>query len=120
MGQALNSLSTGELQKVKLNKYLNLGVSDHLFLIDEPSFGLHPHDLEIVEKMIARLLDAGNTVVAVEHNLNMISSADYIIELGPEGGDEGGFLMYQGPVSPLLARKDSITGRYLKNYQKNT
>jgi excinuclease ABC subunit A len=70
--------------------------------------------------MIRRLLDAGNTVVAVDHNLSIISSADYIIELGPEGGDDGGFLMYQGPVSPLLGRKDSITGRFLKNFQKNT
>lgn len=120
IGQAINSLSTGELQKIKLNKYLNLGVSDHLFLIDEPSFGLHPHDLEIVLNMIRRLLETGNTVVAIEHNLRLIAGADYIIELGPEGGEEGGFLMYQGPISSILTQKDSITGHYLKKYIKTT
>jgi len=120
LGQKLGSLSTGELQKLKLLKYLNGERSGVLFLLDEPSFGLHPYDIEVIQKLLARLLGQGNTVVAVEHNLAMIAGADHVVELGPEGGAEGGRLLFSGSPRRMLGRADSPTGRYLKKYSKNT
>ncbi len=82
-------------RKLKLLKYLNLEKSDMLFLLDEPSFGLHGYDIAILQKLIGRLLQNRNTVVAVEHNLAMIAGADFVVELGPEGGAAGGHLIFQ-------------------------
>jgi excinuclease ABC subunit A len=120
LGEKLGSLSTGELQKLKLLKHLNGERSGVLFLLDEPSFGLHPFDVEVIQKLFARLLDQGNTIVAVEHNLAMIAAADHVVELGPEGGAGGGLLLFSGSPSRMLRRADSSTGRYLKKYLKNT
>ncbi len=118
LGQRLSSLSTGELQKIKLCKFLHQRQAPALFLIDEPSFGLHLADLAIVQRLFQRLLASGHTLVAVEHNLNLIASADYVIELGPEGGEGGGHLLYQGDVPGLLRRRQTATGPYLKNILK--
>ena len=104
LGEKLSSLSTGELQKLKLLKYLNGEKTDMLFLLDEPSFGLHPYDIEVIQKLFARLLKNRNTVVAVEHNLALIASADHVIELGPEGGDGGGYLLFSGSPAAMMAR----------------
>jgi excinuclease ABC subunit A len=120
LGEKLARLSTGELQKLKLIKYLNEERSGMLFLLDEPSFGLHPFDIEVIQQLIGRLLARRNTVVAVEHNLAMISSADHVVELGPEGGAGGGLLLFSGTPRQLLARGGSPTGRHLKKYLKNT
>jgi excinuclease ABC subunit A len=91
-----------------------------LFLLDEPSFGLHPYDIAVIQKLLARLLGQGNTVVAVEHNLAMIAGADHVVELGPEGGAGGGRLLFSGSPRRMLGRADSPTGRYLKISSKNT
>lgn len=120
LGEKLGSLSTGELQKLKLLKYLNLEKADMLFLLDEPSFGLHGYDITGLQKLIARLLQNRNTVVAVEHNLAMIAAADYIVELGPEGGAEGGHLIFSGSPARMLRSRKSLTGQYLKKYLKKT
>ncbi len=120
LGEKLVSLSSGELQKLKLLKYLDGEKTDMLFLLDEPSFGLHAYDIEVIQQLIARLLQNRNSVVAVEHNLSMIAAADYIIELGPEGGAGGGHLIFSGHPAQMLRRANSLTGRYLKKYLKNT
>ncbi len=120
LGERLGSLSTGELQKLKLLKYLNDKNTDMLFLLDEPSFGLHPYDIAVLQALIARLLARRNTVVAVEHNLAMIAGADCVVELGPEGGAGGGHLLFCGSPARLLRRGDSPTGHYLKKYLQNT
>ncbi len=120
LGEKLSALSTGELQKIKLLKYLDGEKTDMLFLLDEPSFGLHAYDVEVIQKLIARLLQKRNTVVAVEHNLAMIAGADFVVELGPEGGAGGGHLIFCGNPAQLLRRRNSPTGRYLKKYLENT
>jgi excinuclease ABC subunit A len=120
LGEKISCLSTGELQKLKLLKYLNGEKTDILFLLDEPSFGLHPYDIAVIKKLFARLLENRNTIVAVEHNLSLIAGADHVIELGPEGGDSGGYLLFSGPPIAMTKNKKSLTGQYLKNYLKNT
>jgi excinuclease ABC subunit A len=120
LGEKLNSLSTGELQKLKLLKYLNEEESEMLFLLDEPSFGLHAYDVEVIQRLISRLLQKRNTVVAVEHNLAMIAAADHVVELGPEGGAGGGHLLFSGSPWRMLRDRRSLTGRYLKKYFENT
>ena len=118
LGQKLNTLSDGELQRIKMVKYLNKKKSGSLFLIDEPCFGLHYHDIHMVKLLFDKIIGKKNTIVAVEHNLHLIASADYIIELGPEGGDGGGHLVFQGPLSNILSQSNSVTGHYLKKIEK--
>jgi excinuclease ABC subunit A len=120
LGEKTGCLSTGELQKLKLLKYLNGEKTDILFLLDEPSFGLHPYDIAVIKKLFDRLLKNRNTIVAVEHNLSLIAGADHVIELGPEGGDNGGFMLFSGAPAAMMKNKKSLTGQYLKNYLKNT
>ena len=120
LGEKTNCLSTGELQKLKLLKYLNGEKTDILFLLDEPSFGLHPYDIAVIKNLFGRLLKNRNTIVAVEHNLSLIASADHVIELGPAGGDDGGYLLFSGTPMSLMKNKKSPTGQYLKKYLKNT
>ncbi|HLP60395.1 MAG TPA: hypothetical protein VK186_16260, partial [Candidatus Deferrimicrobium sp.] len=118
LGQQLKTLSIGELQRVKLIKYLNLKKTGALFLIDEPSFGLHDYDIEAVKQLIQKLLTAKNTVVAAEHNIRLIAFADYIIELGPGGGEQGGQLIFQGSTANIKEAAGSLTGIYLKKNKK--
>jgi excinuclease ABC subunit A len=120
LGEKISCLSTGELQKLKLLKYLNREITDTVFLLDEPSFGLHPYDIAVIKKLFDRLLKNRNTIVAVEHHLSLIASADYVIELGPEGGDGGGHMLFGGTPAAMMKNKKSLTGKYLKNYLKNT
>jgi len=120
LGEKTSSLSTGELQKLNLLKYLDGEKTDILFLLDEPSFGLHPYDIAVIKKLFDRLLKNRNAIVAVEHNLSLIAGADHIIELGPEGGDNGGFMLFSGTPAAMMKNKKSLTGQYLKNYLKNT
>ncbi len=114
LGQKLHTLSSGELQKVRLVRFLGGAARDTLFLIDEPSFGLHPRDLDVVLSLVDQLLEAGHTVVAVEHNLRLVARADWVLELGPEGGAGGGHLLYAGPLAGLKRKADSPTGAFLK------
>lgn len=107
------TLSGGEVQRVNLTSCLGTSLVDTLFVLDEPSVGLHPRDIDRLIAIIRTLTDAGNTVVVVEHDEAMITAADHVIEIGPEPGHRGGNLVFQGDVSALLDSPDSITGRYL-------
>ena len=120
LGQQLKTLSIGELQRVKLIKYLNLKKTGALFLVDEPSFGLHDYDIEAVKSLILKIITAKNTIVAAEHNMGLISFADYIIELGPGGGEQGGELIFQGRTADIEKVANSVTGIYIKKNKKRT
>ena len=85
-----------------------------LYILDEPTTGLHVDDVNRLVEILQRLVDAGNTVIVIEHNLDMIKCADYIIDLGPEGGDKGGTLVAQGTPEKIVENDNSYTGRYLK------
>ncbi len=108
------TLSGGEVERVNLTSCLGTSLVDTLFVLDEPSVGLHPRDIDRLIAIIRTLTDAGNTVVVVEHDESMIRAADHVIEIGPEPGARGGHIVFQGPLPDLLA-SDALTGRYLSN-----
>ena len=115
LGQTSNTISGGEAQRVKLANELAKSSDGHtLYILDEPTTGLHPYDIEKLVNVLNRLTDLGNTVVIIEHNLDVIKCADYVIDLGKEGGENGGQLIFEGKVKDLLDCKDSYTGYYLK------
>ena len=111
------TLSGGEVQRVNLTSCLGTCLVDTLFVLDEPSVGLHPRDIDRLIAIIRTLTDAGNTVVVVEHDEAMIRAADHVIEIGPEPGARGGHVVFQGDVPALLASESSITGQYLSGRQ---
>jgi excinuclease ABC subunit A len=117
LGQSSSTLSGGEAQRVKLASYLIHGQASEpiLFLFDEPTTGLHFHDIQKLLDSLNALIEAGHSVVVIEHNLEVIKCADWVIDLGPEGGDEGGFLVYEGTPEGLVKVKKSETGRWLRN-----
>ncbi|HHV28102.1 excinuclease ABC subunit UvrA [Acetivibrio mesophilus] len=115
LGQAATTLSGGEAQRVKLAKELSKNKKGHtLYLLDEPTTGLHPHDVHKLIPLLQRLVEAGNTVVVIEHNLDVISVADWIIDFGPEGGDAGGEIVAQGTPEQVAKVTESKTGFCLK------
>lgn len=115
LGQPANTLSGGEAQRLKLAKELARPATSHtLYLLDEPTTGLHFADIEKLLEVLQKLVDAGNTVVIIEHNLDVIKNADYVIDLGPEGGEEGGRIVAQGTPEALAANPASHTGGYLR------
>lgn len=115
LGQASTTISGGEAQRVKLAYELERTSDGHtLYILDEPTTGLHPYDIDKLIGVLNRLADGGNTVVVIEHNLDVIKCADYVIDLGPEGGDKGGNLVFEGKVSNILKCEKSYTGYYLK------
>ncbi len=115
LGQPANTLSGGEAQRLKLAKELaRPEATGTLYLLDEPTTGLHFADIEKLLEVLQRLVDAGNTVVVIEHNLQVIRAADHVIDLGPEGGDEGGWLVAQGTPEEVAQVEGSYTGRYLQ------
>ena len=119
LGQPSTQLSGGEAQRIKLAYELSKrSTGKTLYILDEPTTGLHVDDVNRLVYILQRLVDAGNTVVVIEHNLDMIKCADYIIDLGPEGGDKGGTIVTQGTVKQVMKNKDSYTGQYLKKYLK--
>ena len=114
LGQPSTTLSGGEAQRVKLAYELERpSDGSTLYILDEPTTGLHPYDIEKLIRVLNRLVDNGNSVVVIEHNLDVIKSADYIIDLGPEGGDKGGNLVFEGTPDEIVSCKDSYTGIYL-------
>ena len=116
LGQPATTLSGGEAQRVKLAKELmKRSTGKTLYLFDEPTTGLHFDDINKLIKIFMRLRDGGNTVVIIEHNLDVIKCADYIIDLGPEGGDGGGNIVFEGTVEDCVKCEKSYTGRYLKS-----
>ena len=115
LGQPSTQLSGGEAQRIKLAFELSKrSTGKTLYILDEPTTGLHVDDVNRLVEILQRLVDAGNTVIVIEHNLDMIKCADYIIDLGPEGGDKGGTLVAQGTPEKIIENDNSYTGRYLK------
>lgn len=117
LGQSSTTLSGGEAQRVKLATELSrTATGKTIYILDEPTTGLHSADVHKLIEVLQRLVDAGNTVLVIEHNLDVIKTADHIIDLGPEGGDEGGYVVAQGTPEQVAAVDKSYTGRYLKSY----
>jgi excinuclease ABC subunit A len=115
VGQQANTLSGGEAQRIKLSKELSKRATGKtLYILDEPTTGLHFHDVAKLLEVLHELVDQGNTVVVIEHNLEVIKTADWVLDLGPEGGDGGGELVAQGRVEDIVAEPRSYTGQFLK------
>jgi len=115
LGQTLTTLSGGEGQRLKLAKEL-IGSGEgkrNLYLMDEPTTGLHPKDIEHFLVLLNQMVDAGNTIVVVEHNQQIIRNCDWIIDLGPEGGDKGGRVIFEGTPVEMVESSESVTARYL-------
>ena len=116
LGQSAITLSGGEAQRIKLSKELSKrSTGKTLFILDEPTTGLHFADIELLLKVLDRLKNQGNTIVVIEHNLDVIKTADWIIDLGPEGGSDGGNIVATGTPEDVAKVKDSFTGQFLKN-----
>ena len=119
IGQPATTLSGGEAQRVKLSKELSRRATGRtLYVLDEPSVGLHAADVHKLIEVLQRLVEAGNSVLIIEHNLDIIKVADWLIDLGPEGGDRGGELLAEGTPEQVMKVKDSYTGKYLKAHMK--
>ena len=119
LGQQATTLSGGEAQRVKLAKELSKSPSNHtLYILDEPTTGLHVYDIELLLKVLKRLRDNGNSVVVIEHNMEVIKSSDWVIDLGPEGGSEGGQIIANGSPEQIIKIKGSHTGKHLKKELK--
>ena len=115
LGQQATTLSGGEAQRVKLAKELSKSAYNHtLYILDEPTTGLHMYDVQLLLKVLKRLRDNGNTVVVIEHNMDVIKTSDWIIDLGPEGGSNGGQIIAKGTPESLSKNKTSYTGKHLK------
>jgi excinuclease ABC subunit A len=114
LGQPATTLSGGEAQRVKLSRELAKKATGRtLYVLDEPTTGLHFEDVQKLLSVIHRLVDAGNTVIVIEHNLDVIKTADHVLDLGPEGGDAGGYLVASGTPEAVAKVAQSHTGRYL-------
>lgn len=117
LGQSSNTLSGGEAQRIKLASYLSKAVENaknYLFVFDEPTTGLHFHDIQVLLKAINALVDQGNSVIIIEHNSEVIKCADWVIDLGPEGGENGGKVCFEGTPEQLVLSKNNYTGEFLK------
>ena len=115
LGQQATTLSGGEAQRVKLSSELSkIGTGRTLYILDEPTTGLHFEDVSMLLKVLTRLVNKGNTVIVIEHNLDVIKTADWIIDLGPEGGDAGGNIIAEGTPEQIVKKRQSYTGQFLK------
>ena len=117
LDRAIGTLSGGEAQRCKIAKYINSSLSDVLYILDEPSVGLHDHDIELMKKSVRKLRDHGNTVLLVEHHKEMIKIADHIVDMGPGAGNDGGNILFQGTYQDLL-KSNTATGYFIE--QKNS
>jgi excinuclease ABC subunit A len=114
LGQQATTLSGGEAQRVKLSTELSkVGTGKTLYILDEPTTGLHFEDIRMLLSVLNKLVDKGNTVIIIEHNLDVIKTADWIVDLGPEGGDEGGRIVAEGTPEDVARVKASYTGAFL-------
>ena len=115
LGQSATTLSGGEAQRVKLSRELSKrDTGQNLYILDEPTTGLHFQDIKMLLGVLQQLRDNGNTVVVIEHNLDVIKTADWIIDMGPEGGDAGGCIVASGTPESVAELQESHTGRYLQ------
>jgi excinuclease ABC subunit A len=121
LGQSSSTLSGGESQRVKLASFLAKDNDKHkiLFIFDEPTTGLHFHDINRLLKAFNALIENGHTIVIVEHNMDVIKCADWVIDLGPEAGDEGGEIVFEGTPQDLEQCEKGYTGRFLKKHNQN-
>ena len=116
LGQSSTLLSGGEAQRIKLATELSKRATGRtIYILDEPTTGLHSEDVNKLIKVLEELVDRGNTVITIEHNLDVIKCADHIIDLGPEGGEGGGQVIFTGRPEEIIKCKDSYTGEFLKN-----
>ena len=122
LGQSSSTLSGGEAQRIKLATFLTKGASKDkgLFIFDEPTTGLHFHDVNKLLKSFQALIEKGHSVIVIEHNLDLIKSADYVIDMGPEGGNNGGYVVATGTPEEVAANQKSLTGKYLKDKLKKS
>ena len=119
LGQPSTTLSGGEAQRIKLATELSKrSTGKTIYILDEPTTGLHFADVHKLIEILHRLTDGGNTVVVIEHNLDVIKTADYIIDMGPEGGDGGGTVIAEGTPEQVAENSISYTGKYVKKYLK--
>ena len=117
LDQSSTTLSGGEAQRVKLATELaRISTGRTIYILDEPTTGLHAADVHKLIDVLQQLVEAGNTVLVIEHNLDVIKTADYIIDLGPDGGDDGGCLVAVGTPEDVAAVPESYTGQYLRKY----
>ena len=117
LGQPSTTLSGGEAQRIKLATELSKrSTGKTIYILDEPTTGLHFEDVRKLIEILKRLAEGGNTVVVIEHNLDVIKTADYIIDIGPEGGDKGGKIIAQGTPEEIAQNPDSYTGQYVARY----
>ncbi|MCF8462847.1 MAG: excinuclease ABC subunit A, partial [Rickettsiaceae bacterium] len=117
LGQSAITLSGGEAQRIKLSKELSKKATGRtLYILDEPTTGLHFEDINKLLKVLHKLVDFGNTVLVIEHNMDVIKTADHVIDIGPEGGSSGGQVAFAGSVHDLVKQPENITGRFLKRY----
>ena len=113
LGEETPSLSGGEAQRLKLASEMGRGQADSVFVFDEPTIGLHPLDVETLLKVFQSLIDMGATVIVIEHDLDVIKNADYIVDMGPGGGVLGGRVVAVGTPEEIRENEESVTGRYL-------
>jgi excinuclease ABC subunit A len=119
VGQPATTLSGGEAQRVKLaNELQKRSTGKTVYILDEPTTGLHSEDIRKLLEILTSLVNLGNTVIVIEHNLDVIKTADYIIDIGPEGGDKGGNVIATGTPEEIADVKESYTGQFLKPYLK--
>ena len=119
LGQQATTLSGGEAQRIKLSTELSkTSTKNTVYFLDEPTTGLHVDDIQMLLSVLQKLVDQGNTIIVIEHNLDVVKCADWIIDLGPEGGEGGGTVVAQGTVDELSKNKASITGKFLKKVLK--
>ena len=116
LGQQATTLSGGEAQRVKLATELSrVATGKTIYVLDEPTTGLHFADIKLLLEVLQRLVDKGNTIIVIEHNLDVIKVADWVVDLGPEGGDAGGVIIAEGTPETIAKQKNSYTGQYLKH-----
>lgn len=117
LGQPATELSGGEAQRIKLATELQrIGRGNTLYVLDEPTTGLHPHDIDKLMAQLHGLVDVGNTVIVVEHNMRVAAAADWIIDMGPGAGEKGGHILMAGRPAEVAGNDESITAKYLKKY----
>ena len=115
IGQQATTLSGGEAQRIKLAKELSKRSTGRtIYILDEPTTGLHVHDVKKLLEVLQAFVQKGNTVIVIEHNMEVIKTADWIVDMGPEGGDKGGSLLFEGTPEQIVNIKESYTGQYLK------
>jgi excinuclease ABC subunit A len=121
LGQSANTLSGGESQRLKIaREFVGTQQKNTLYILDEPTTGLHFREIEMLMKVLHKLVEAGGSVILIEHNLDVIRSSDWIIDLGPDAGAAGGEIVAQGSPSELMKSPRSLTGRYLRKYLEPT